>query len=256
VERKEIMTLLRQVRSNKISAEDAFEQLRHLPYEDLTFAKVDHHRAMRLGMAEVVFCQGKALEHITAIFRSLAKKNKRVLLTRADEVVYRAVKRIDRGAVYNKLGRTITVARNKMALCGKIAVVCAGTADIPVAEEAAATAEIFGNRVERLYDVGVAGLHRLLDCFDRVSDSSCIIVLAGMDGALPSVIGGLSGCPVIAVPTSVGYGANFKGIAPLLTMLNSCSPNVSVVNINNGFGAGFIASLINSQKKWENKKLK
>jgi pyridinium-3,5-biscarboxylic acid mononucleotide synthase len=248
MDKEKIRGLLKKVRQKKISIEDAFLALRHLPYEDLGFAKVDHHRAMRTGMPEVIFCQGKELEHIAAIARSLSGKHKTILLTRADKTVFRAVKRFDRTAVYNRLGRTISIGKKTLKAHGKIAVVCAGTADIPAAEEAASTAEIFGNRVERVYDVGVAGLHRLLDCFGRISDSSCIIVLAGMDGVLPSVIGGLSACPVIAVPTSVGYGANFNGIAPLLTMLNSCSPNVSVVNINNGFGAGFIASLINRQK--------
>ena len=249
MDKEKIIGLLKKVRQKKMSIDDAFIALRHLPYEDLGFAKVDHHRSMRTGMPEVVFCQGKALEQIVAIFLSLAKKNKAVLLTRADEKVYKAIKRVNPDAVYNKLGRVITLSRKTIGKRGKIAVVCAGTADIPAAEEAAVTAETFGSRVERVYDVGVAGLHRLLGCFDRISDSSCIIVLAGMDGVLPSVIGGLSSCPVIAVPTSVGYGANFRGIAPLLTMLNSCSPNVSVVNINNGFGAGFIASLINHQRK-------
>jgi NCAIR mutase (PurE)-related protein len=249
MDKEKIIGLLKKVRQKKMSIDDAFIALRHLPYEDLGFAKVDHHRSMRTGMPEVVFCQGKALEQIVAIFLSLAKKNKAVLLTRADEKVYKAIKRVNPDAEYNKLGRVITLSRMTIGKRGKIAVVCAGTADIPAAEEAAVTAEIFGSRVERVYDVGVAGLHRLLGCFDRISDSSCIIVLAGMDGVLPSVIGGLSSCPVIAVPTSVGYGANFRGIAPLLTMLNSCSPNVSVVNINNGFGAGFIASLINHQRK-------
>jgi NCAIR mutase (PurE)-related protein len=249
MDKEKIIALLNKVRRKKMSIDEAFMALRHLPYEDLGFAKVDHHRSMRTGMPEVVFCQGKALEHIVAIFLSLAKKNKAVLLTRADEKVYKAIKSVNPKAVYNKLGRVITLSHKTNRKSGKIAVVCAGTADIPAAEEAAVTAEIFGSRVERVYDVGVAGLHRLLDCFDRISDSSCIIVLAGMDGVLPSVIGGLSSCPVIAVPTSVGYGANFRGIAPLLTMLNSCSPNVSVVNINNGFGAGYIAALINRQRK-------
>ncbi|MFA6384346.1 MAG: nickel pincer cofactor biosynthesis protein LarB [Candidatus Omnitrophota bacterium] len=248
MDKEKIRVLLKKVRQKRISVNDAFCALRQLPYEDLGFAKVDHCRSICTGQPEVIFCQGKTLEQIVAIFRSLEKNNRAVLLTRADEAIYKAVKRVKAGAVYNKPGRVITVEKKKIRKRGKIAVVCAGTADIPVAEEAAATAEIFGNRVERVYDVGVAGLHRLLDCYADIADSSCIIVLAGMDGALPSVIGGLSMCPVIAVPTSVGYGANFKGIAPLLTMLNSCSPNVSVVNINNGFGAGFIASLINRQK--------
>ncbi|HNQ51201.1 MAG TPA: nickel pincer cofactor biosynthesis protein LarB [Candidatus Omnitrophota bacterium] len=249
MDKEKIIGLLKKVRQNRLSVEDAFCALRHLPYEDLRFAKVDHHRALRTGMPEVIFCEGKTTAHITAICRALAAKNNAVLLTRADERVYRAVKRICRTAVYNTPARTITIQKKKIALHGKVSVVCAGTADIPVAEEAAVTAGIFGSRVERLYDVGVAGLHRLLDSFDRIADSSCIIVLAGMDGVLPSVIGGLSSCPVIAVPTSVGYGANFNGVAPLLTMLNSCSPNVSVVNVNNGFGAGFIGALINRQAR-------
>ncbi|MCU0650741.1 MAG: nickel pincer cofactor biosynthesis protein LarB [Candidatus Omnitrophica bacterium] len=249
MDKKKVLELLANVRNKKISAEDAFDRLRHLPYEDLGFAKVDHHRAMRTGMPEVVFCEGKTLEHISAIFKSLMAKSKVVLLTRADEKVYKAVKRIAPAARYDPQGRVITLTPKALKKHGKVAVVCAGTADIPVAQEASITAEIFGCSVERVYDVGVAGLHRLLDCFHRISDSSCIIVLAGMDGVLPSVIGGLSSCPVIAVPTSVGYGANFKGIAPLLTMLNSCSPNVSVVNINNGFGAGFIAALINKGRQ-------
>lgn len=248
MEKKKIVQLLAKVRSGKVSLEDAFQILRHLPYEDLGFAKVDHHRLIRSGMPEVVFCQGKTLKHILAIFRSLEKKNKTVLLTRADKKTFQAVKRLNRKTVYNELARTISLEDKRAKRQGKVAVVCAGTADIPAAEEAAVTAEIFGCRVERVYDVGVAGIHRLLDCFQRIADSRCIIVLAGMDGVLPSVIGGLVSCAVIAVPTSVGYGANFNGIAPLLTMLNSCAPNVSVVNINNGFGAGYIAALINRIK--------
>ncbi len=248
MEKKKIIELLSKVRAGKISLEDAFQTLRHLPYEDLGFAKVDHHRLIRSGMPEVVFCQGKTLKHILAIFGSLEKKNKTVLLTRADRKIFQAIKRLNRKAVYNELARTICLGDKKAKKQGKVAVVCAGTADVAAAEEAAVTAEIFGSRVERVYDVGVAGIHRLLDCFERIADSRCIIVLAGMDGVLPSVIGGLAHSPVIAVPTSVGYGANFGGIAPLLTMLNSCAPNVSVVNINNGFGAGYIAALINRIK--------
>lgn len=248
MDKEKVIRLLSSVRQKKLSVEEAFCALRDLPYEDIGFAKVDHLRAMRTGMPEVVFCQGKTIEHIIAICRAMVKKNNAVLLTRADEAVFKAVKRAFCAAAYDKLAKTIAIRKKKARLHGKISVVCAGTADIPVAQEAAVTAEIFGNRVERLYDVGVAGLHRLLDRFDRISDSSCIIVCAGMDGALPSVIGGLSSCPVIAVPTSVGYGAHFRGIAPLLTMLNSCSPNVSVVNVNNGFGAGYIAALINRKK--------
>jgi hypothetical protein len=245
VETKNIKELLKKIRSGKISVNDAFAKLKHLPYEDLGFAKVDHHRSMRIGFPEVIFCQGKRLDQITAIYKSLAKENKKVLLTRADEKIYKAIKKISPKAVYNPLARTICLDKSKSPGQGLVAVVCAGTADIPAAEEAAITAEIYGSRVERLYDVGVAGLHRLLDGFDRISKARCMVVLAGMDGVLPSVIGGLAACPVIAVPTSVGYGANFNGIAPLLTMLNSCAPNVSVVNINNGFGAGYIAGMIN-----------
>jgi len=248
MDKEKIIHLLQKVRQKRVSVEDAFCVLRTLPYEDIGFAKIDHHRALRSGMPEVVFCQGKSDAQIVAICRSLAPKNTAVLLTRADAAVYRAVKRACPLAVYNKDAHTITIRNKKIPLHGKISIVCAGTADIPVAEEAAVTAEIFGNRVERFYDVGVAGLHRLLDNLERISDSGCIVVLAGMDGVLPSVVGGLCSCPVIAVPTSVGYGANFNGLAPLLTMLNSCSPNVSVVNINNGFGAGYIASLINHKK--------
>lgn len=245
MEKKKIIELLKKVKAGKISVNDGFVKLRHLPYEDLGFAKVDHHRLIRMGLPEVVFCQGKSIEQIEAIFKSLSKENKKLLLTRADEIIFKRINKINRKVNYNQLARTISLEEKYPRRKGLVAVVCAGTADIPAAEEAAVTAEVFGSRVEKVYDVGVAGIHRLLDCFEKISASRCIIVLAGMDGALPSVIGGLASCPVIAVPTSVGYGANFNGIAPLLTMLNSCAPNVSVVNINNGFGAGYIASLIN-----------
>jgi hypothetical protein len=245
MEKEKIIKLLADVKAKRISVNDAFEKLRHLPYEDLGFAKIDHHRLMRTGLPEVVFCQGKTLEQIIAIFKSLSKENKTVLLTRADEKIFKNIRKINRKVIYNPQARTISLEAKRAEKKGLVAVVCAGTADIPVAEEAAVTASVFGSRVEKVYDVGVAGIHRLLDCFDRIAASHCIIVIAGMDGVLPSVIGGLSRCPIIAVPTSVGYGANFNGIAPLLTMLNSCAPNVSVVNINNGFGAGYIASIIN-----------
>jgi NCAIR mutase (PurE)-related protein/mannose-6-phosphate isomerase-like protein (cupin superfamily) len=245
MEKKKIIELLSGVRRKRVSVSRAFEKLRHLPYEDLGFARVDHHRLMRTGMPEVVFCRGKTLDQITVIFRSLRRRNRTVLLTRADKKIFGRIRRIDGKAVFNAQAGLVYLEDKTLAKEGKVSVVCAGTSDIPAAEEAAVTAELFGCRVERLYDVGVAGMHRLLDCFEKIADSRCIIVLAGMDGVLPSVIGGLSSCPVIAVPTSVGYGANFSGIAPLLTMLNSCAPGVSVVNINNGFGAGYIAALIN-----------
>lgn len=245
MEKEGIIKLLAQVRAQRISVNDAFEALRHLPYEDLGFAKVDHHRSMRAGFPEVVFCQGKTVSQIVMIFQSLAKRNKRMLLTRADKRIFSQIKKINPDTVFHPLARTITLEEKRPKRKGLVAVVCAGTADMPVAEEAAITAEVSGSRVERVYDVGVAGIHRVLDCFKRIAQSRCIIVVAGMDGALPSVIGGLAACPVIAVPTSVGYGANLKGLAPLLTMLNSCASNVAVVNINNGFGAGYIASMIN-----------
>jgi NCAIR mutase (PurE)-related protein len=248
MEKERIIKLLSALRSGKISVEESFEKLKHLPYEDLGFAKIDHHRAIRTGMPEVVFCQGKTITQIIAIFRSLSEKNKSMLMTRANQKIFRQIRQINKRTIYNALAGTIVLQSSTAAKKGKVSVVSAGTADIRVAEEARVTAEVFGSRVEKIYDIGVAGLHRLLDCYNRISDSRCIIVVAGMDGVLPSVIGGLSSCPVIAVPTSVGYGANFKGIAPLLTMLNSCAPGVSVVNIDNGFGAGYIASLINRIK--------
>jgi hypothetical protein len=245
MEKKKIIKLLSEVKAQRLPVEEAFEQLRHLPYEDLGFAKVDHHRAVRTGFPEVVFCQGKSPQQIAAIFKSLSGKNRNVLLTRVEEPVFDMVRALHPKARYHPLARLISVEETKVRRHGLVSVVCAGTADTPVAEEAAVTAETLGSRVERVYDVGVAGIHRLLDNFKRIADSRCIVVAAGMDGALPSVIGGLAACPVIAVPTSVGYGAHFNGIAPLLTMLNSCAPSVAVVNVNNGFGAGYLASLIN-----------
>ena len=249
MEKEKIISLLGRVRSKKISIDRAVERLRHMPYEDLGFAKVDHHRHLRTGFPEVVFCQGKTDSQIIAIFRSLAKQSKTVLLTRCEERTFRKIKRFEAKAAYNAQARLVTFARGKKCVGGLVSVVCAGTSDIPVAEEAAATAEAFGCAVERNYDVGVAGVHRLLDCFRRIGASRCIIAVAGMEGALASVIGGLARCPVIAVPTSVGYGASFKGIAPLLTMLNSCAPGVSVVNIDNGFGAGYCAAMINAHER-------
>jgi len=249
MDKRKIIGLLKKIKTGKISLNDGFLKLRHLPYEDLGFAKVDHHRVIRAGAPEVIFCQGKKIEQITAIFKSLIKQNKNLLLTRANEKIFQRLREINCKVCYNELARIIFLGKKHSRYKGFIAVVCAGTADIPAAEEAAVTVEFFGSRALRVYDVGVAGIHRLLDCMEKISASRCIIALAGMDGVLPSVIGGLAACPVIAVPTSVGYGANFNGIAPLLTMLNSCAPNVSVVNINNGFGAGYIASMINGAVK-------
>jgi pyridinium-3,5-biscarboxylic acid mononucleotide synthase len=241
-----VRKLFEQVRAGRLSPDDAVQRLRHLPFEDLGFAKVDHHRNLRVGTPEVIFGQGKTPAQMAQIFVRLAKHDGNVLATRADQKQFAAVKKAVRGAVYREPSRTIVLQRDKKKYGkGIIAVVSAGTSDIPVAEEAVATAEMMGNDVERLYDVGVAGIHRLLANRDTLTRAHVIIVCAGMEGALPSVVGGLVAVPVIAVPTSIGYGAAFQGVAALLGMMNSCASNVSVVNIDNGFGAGYVASLIN-----------
>jgi NCAIR mutase (PurE)-related protein len=241
-----IRKLFEEVRRGKLSADEAVDRVRHLPFEDLGFAKVDHHRALRVGMPEVIFGQGKTPAHLSQIFSRLAKHGANVLATRADKKQFAAVRKRVPKAEYRELARTIVLQRDdKKYGKGVIAVVSAGTSDIPVAEEAVVTAEIMGNDVQHLYDVGVAGIHRLLANRDALTQARVIIVCAGMEGALPSVVGGLVGVPVIAVPTSIGYGAAFKGLAALLGMMNSCASNVSVVNIDNGFGAGYVASLIN-----------
>jgi len=243
---KSIRKLFEQVRTRKISADDAVERLRHLPFEDLGFAKVDHHRALRVGMPEVIFGQGKSPAQLAKIFSRLARHDGNILATRANKAQFAAVKKMVRRAEYRELARAIVLQRDKKKYGkGTIAVVSAGTSDIPVAEEAVVTAEIMGNDVEHLYDVGVAGIHRLLANRGTLTRARVVIVCAGMEGALPSVVGGLVGVPVIAVPTSVGYGAAFEGVAALLGMMNSCASNVSVVNIDNGFGAGYVAALIN-----------
>ena len=241
-----IRQLFEQVRQGGLSPDEAVERLRHLPFEDLGFAKVDHHRALRAGMAEVIFGENKTPKQVADIFFRLAKHGGNVLATRANEKQFAAVKKRVRAAQYRKLARAITLQRDRKNYGkGRIAVVSAGTSDIPVAEEAVATAEVMGNEVQHFYDVGVAGIHRLLANREALQKARVVIVCAGMEGALPSVVGGLVGVPVIAVPTSVGYGAAFKGLAALLGMMNSCASNVSVVNIDNGFGAGYVASLIN-----------
>jgi pyridinium-3,5-biscarboxylic acid mononucleotide synthase len=246
VNAESIRQLFEQVRERKVSPDEAVQRLRHLPFEDLGFAKVDHHRALRNGMPEVVFGLGKKPAQVAQIFARLAEHGGNVLATRTNKEQFAAVKRKVRRAKYDEGSRTI-VLRNDSAKYGKgiVAVVSAGTSDIPVAEEAVATVEIMGNDVERLYDVGVAGIHRLLANRESLTRARVVIVCAGMEGALPSVVGGMVGVPVIAVPTSVGYGAAFEGLAALLGMMNSCASNVSVVNIDNGFGAGYVASLIN-----------
>jgi hypothetical protein len=234
------------VRARKLSPDEAVERLRHMPFEDLGFAKVDHHRALRAGMPEVVFGGGKSPQHLAEIFARLARHGGNVLATRASEEQFAAVRKKVRRAEYRGLARAIVLRQDETRYGkGKIAVISAGTSDIPVAEEAVVTAEIMGNDVEHLYDVGVAGIHRLLAHREALFAARVLIVCAGMEGALPSVVGGLVRVPVIAVPTSVGYGASFEGLAALLGMLNSCASNVSVVNIDNGFGAGYVAAMIN-----------
>jgi NCAIR mutase (PurE)-related protein len=241
-----IRELFEQVRKGEVTPDDAVARLRHMPFEDLGFAKVDHHRALRNGMPEVILCEGKTPAQVAGIFRRLADHGGNVLATRANEKHFAAVKKKVRKSEYRDLARAIVLQRDATKYGkGIIAVVSAGTSDIPVAEEAVVTAEVMGNEVEHFYDVGVAGIHRLLANREALTRARVVIVCAGMEGALPSVVGGLVGVPVIAVPTSVGYGASFKGMAALLGMLNSCASNVSVVNIDNGFGAGYVASLIN-----------
>jgi NCAIR mutase (PurE)-related protein len=246
VNAESIRKLFVQVRQGKVTPDAAVDRLRHMPFEDLGFAKIDHHRKLRAGMPEVIFGEKKSPAHITEIFARLAKQGGNVLATRAGPKQFAAVKKKVRGAEYRELARAI-VLQPDSSLYGKgtIAIVSAGTSDIPVAEEALVTAELMGNAVEHFYDVGVAGIHRLLAQREALTKARVVIVCAGMEGALPSVVGGLVGVPVIAVPTSVGYGASFKGLTALLGMLNSCASNVSVVNIDNGFGAGYVASLIN-----------
>jgi len=229
-----------------MTPEAACDRLKNLPFEDLGFAKVDHHRPVRTGMPEVIYCQGKTAHQVAGIFVSLAASGVNVLATRASREQFEAVRQIEERAAFHEAARCITLQQAPSTpRAGRIAVVCAGTSDLPVAEEARVTAELMGNEVDLVVDVGVAGLHRLLSQHTRLQEAVVLIVCAGMEGALPSVVGGMVGAPVIAVPTSVGYGASFGGVAALLGMLNSCSPNVTVVNIDNGFGAAYVATLMN-----------
>jgi len=241
-----IEALLNEVREGRVDVANAMTKLRHLPFEEMGFAKLDHHRALRTGMPEVIFAAGKTVDQVAAIFAHMTKAGGNVLATRASREAWDAVKVVEPRAVYHERARAITLEQTA-AKPGKglVAVVCAGTSDLPVAEEAAVTARIMGNEVELIADVGVAGIHRLLAQGEALKKARVLIVCAGMEGALPTVVGGLVHAPVLAVPTSVGYGASFGGVAALLGMLNTCSPNVSVVNIDNGFGAASIASLIN-----------
>src|SRR5215467_9252084 len=241
-----LLKLLEQVKAGGISPDQAVARLRHMPFEDLGFAKIDHHRRLRAGMPEVIFSRGKTPAQVAQIFKRMAAQGGNVLATKADAQHYRAVKKAVRKAEYRELAQAIALKQDRKKYGkGKIVIISAGTSDIPVAEEALVTAELMGNDVAHLYDVGVAGIHRLLLNKQILEEARVVIVCAGMEGALPSVVGGLVRVPVIAVPTSVGYGAAFDGLAALLGMLNSCASNVSVVNIDNGFGAGYVASMIN-----------
>lgn len=243
---KQLRELLEQVRGGAVEVEAALERLRHMPFEDLGFAKVDHHRALRHGVPEVILAKGKTPEQVVEIAARLLEKTANVLATRADARTAELFQGRFADAEYFPLSGALRVWRDRAIQGkGKIALLCAGTGDIPVAEEAKVTAEIMGNQVVPLYDVGVAGIHRLMNNRDKLAEARVVIVCAGMEGALPSVVGGMVSCPVIAVPTSIGYGASFHGLAALLGMLNSCASNVAVVNIDNGFGAGYVASLIN-----------
>lgn len=247
--RNEIENLLKGIKTGKKSVEEALEVLQNFPYTDLGYAKIDHHREMRTGYPEIVYCAGKTIEQVVGIFKVMAAKENNVIGTRADEKMFESVKSIIPDATYYPVARIISIPRKASTPPkSKIAVITAGTSDMPVAEEAAVTAELLGNKVLRIYDAGVAGIHRLVDRLPDIRNCRVIIVIAGMEGALASVVGGLVDKPIIAVPTSVGYGANFGGISALLAMLTSCSSGVTVVNIDNGFGAGFSASMINQMK--------
>ena len=245
MDREYLLKLCEDIRADKISCEEAADILKEMPFKDMEFARIDNHRSLRTGYPEVVFCQGKTDSQIADIMELLWQKNSTVMGTRATEANYRAVRERLPEAVYFKQARIIAASREAADKKGSIAVITAGTSDIPVAEEAAVTAEILGNNVSRIYDVGVAGIHRLLE---EIRKANAVIVCAGMEGALASVTGGLVDVPVIAVPTSIGYGASFNGLAALLSMLNSCANGISVVNIDNGFGAAYTASMINRGK--------
>jgi NCAIR mutase (PurE)-related protein len=247
---QKLRNVLESVQDGKLDVDEALTTLHKLPYEDLGYAHLDHHRALRQGVPEVVFAQGKTPEQVAQIMGRLAVQNSLVMASRADDAAYQAVKDAMPEAKYYATARIITVGQEPSLPDEKesyVLIISAGTSDMPVAEEAAVTAELLGSRVERLYDVGVAGIHRLLGHFAVLSEAKVIVVVAGMEGALASVVGGLVACPTIAVPTSVGYGASFGGLAALLAMLNSCAAGVAVVNIDNGFGAGYLANIINRQ---------
>lgn len=241
----EIKEFLNRYKEGKISIEETEEYLKNLPYQDLDYAKLDYHRSIRSGFGEVIFCEGKADSHLLGIYKSFSEREGNVLGTRANKRQYELVKREISDVEFDEVSGVLKIERNKIKKIGNIVVATGGTADIKFAEEAAQTAEFFGANVYRLYDVGISGLHRLLNNLSFFKDANAIVAVAGMEGALPGVIAGLVDIPVIALPTSIGYGANFKGVSALLTMLNSCAEGINVVNIDNGFGAGYNAAQIN-----------
>ncbi len=241
----EVKNILSKVQKGEMTLEEAEALLKVEPFVEMGFAKVDTQRKVRSGFPEVVYCQGKADEHLLAIFKRLVEEDGRALGTRATPEQFELLKGHISGVEYDPISRIISVGKDMRELKGYVAVCCAGTADIPVAQEAAQVAEYFGTYVERVFDVGVSGIHRLISKAEVLSKANCVVAVAGMEGALASVIGGLVSCPVIAVPTSVGYGASFGGVSALLTMINTCANGVAVVNIDNGFGAGFMATQIN-----------
>ncbi len=236
--------LLSRLQQGELELEEVYNKLKRLPYEELGFAKLDHHRGLRDNFPEVIYCPGKSLEQIELIFCRLAEQSGHVLATRADKTAFQRLREKIPQVEYDEVAQLLYLRSHELPCPGQIAVISAGTSDLPVAEEAALTLEIMGVKVERIYDAGVAGIHRLFDKLDIINASQAVIAVAGMEGALPSVVGGLTSRPVIAVPTSIGYGASFKGLAPLLAMLNSCASGVAVVNIDNGFGAATMALAI------------
>lgn len=242
-----LMDLLKEVQNGRMDPAAAVDRLKNLPFENMEYARIDHHRALRKGTPEVIYCEGKQLDQIQGIVQQMAHHHANILATRASRDVFEAIQAVVANSTYHEQARIVVVNPKKISQVGRIAVVAAGTSDIPVAEEAAVTAETMGNRVSRIYDAGVAGIHRILHVREELFQAKVAVVVAGMEGALTSVVGGLVACPVIGVPTSIGYGASFGGLAALLGMLNSCAPGVSVVNIDNGFGAGYQAGLINKQ---------
>ncbi len=248
MDERHLAELLERVKKDEIDIDSAIGELKKLPYEDLDFAKLDYHRKIRKGQGEVIYCQGKTIDQICQIFLKLLTHNDNVMGTRATKEAYQAVLNEIPDAIYDDMSKIIRVIRKPVPRKGgKILIATGGTSDIPVAEEAAITAEFLGNEVVRLYDVGVAGIHRLLMNTEKIQEASVVVAVAGMEGALASVVAGMAACPVVAVPTSIGYGANFGGLSALLTMLNSCASGIGVVNIDNGFGGGYLASMINQK---------